>query len=165
MWLPPIEHVSLEHHFAEQWCLQVIALQGIYLAHLQPAPSHVETVWKFLPQCNPQDPPVNLMEVFHSLDGDTLRQVLSMGSLKESELREFAARVHLVAVVNRDTWRGIWVLTLVHFCILKAFSLVEDIGLYKSDFIYSKLGDGRTVLRPLKADNVEGDVSQWQCHM
>jgi hypothetical protein len=89
----PIEHASPYNIVvAEQWCLQVIALQGIYLAHLQPAPSHVETVWKFLPQCNPQDPPVNLMEVFHSLDDDTLRQVLSMGSLKESELREIAAK-------------------------------------------------------------------------
>ena len=45
------------------------------------------------------------MEVFHSLDDDTLRRVFSMGSLKESELREIAANTNteLVVVVNRDT--------------------------------------------------------------
>ena len=66
------------------------------------APSHLEAVWTFLPQRNKQDTPVDLMEVFHSLDNDTLCRVLKMGSLKESELRQIAANTNAVAVVNRD---------------------------------------------------------------
>jgi hypothetical protein len=33
---------------------------------------------------------VNLMEVFHSLDDDTVRRVFKMGALSESELRDIA---------------------------------------------------------------------------
>jgi len=52
-------------------------------------PSYVEAIPRYTPLYEKQDP-VNLMEVFHSLDNDTVRRVFKMGALSESELRDIA---------------------------------------------------------------------------
>ena len=46
----------------------------------------------FAPRYDADDPSVNLMEIFTSLDDDTLRRVFRMGSLTESELRDIGSK-------------------------------------------------------------------------
>lgn len=46
--------------------------------------------WSSFTRHKDDDPPVNLMEIFYSLDDNTLRRVFMMGSLKESQLRNIA---------------------------------------------------------------------------
>jgi hypothetical protein len=44
----------------------------------------------FMAQRDTHDPSINLMEVFKSLDDDTLRRVFKMPALSESELQDIA---------------------------------------------------------------------------
>jgi hypothetical protein len=51
----------------------------------------------FEPKHKVQETPVDLMEVFHSLDDDTLRRVFGMGTLTESQLRDVAEKADVDA--------------------------------------------------------------------
>jgi hypothetical protein len=53
-------------------------------------PSYVEAIPKYTSRYEKQDPPVDLMEVFQSLDDDTVHRVFKMGALSERELRDIA---------------------------------------------------------------------------
>ena len=52
-------------------------------------PSYAEAITRYTPLYEKQDP-VDLMDVFHSLDDDTVRRVFKRGALSESELRDIA---------------------------------------------------------------------------
>ena len=53
-------------------------------------PSYVEAIPKYMSRYEKQEPPVDLVEIFQSLDDDTMRRVFKMGALLERELRDFA---------------------------------------------------------------------------